>query len=154
MKIYDISIHALRGEGDTFYRTTSDGVKNFYPRPPWGGRHAAQGGNGLLGGFLSTPSVGRATPVHLRNHRERAISIHALRGEGDSACTAVGSLDAISIHALRGEGDRFGSSAAIPTYYFYPRPPWGGRRPIARHSSRGKIISIHALRGEGDCKSA
>ena len=36
-------------------------------------------------------------------------------------------------------------------YYFYPRPPRGGRRgsPVA-HGGRGRI-SIHALREEGDC---
>ena len=56
------------------------------------------------------------------------ISIHALRGEGDSLKTrsSCRSLQ-ISIHALRGEGDEHG-------------------RRYAQLSS----ISIHALRGEGD----
>ena len=33
------------------------------------------------------------------------ISIHALRGEGDSSFSKVISRIVISIHALRGEGD-------------------------------------------------
>ena len=58
------------------------------------------------------------------------ISIHALRGEGDTGKSSVFALIAISIHALRGEGD---------TVY-----------NINRKQGR---ISIHALRGEGDCKN-
>ncbi len=34
--------------------------------------------------FQSTPSVGRATGMAERIERARKISIHALRGEGDS----------------------------------------------------------------------
>ena len=102
----------------------------------------------------------------------------------------------ISIHALRGEGDSSpGGPGRLPGY-FYPRPPWGGRRaasklqvPTCRFLStpsvgratykggnffglgskflstpsvgratsrtisgqRVTLISIHALRGEGDC---
>ena len=33
-----ISIHALRGEGDPPLREAPGALKNFYPRPPWGGR--------------------------------------------------------------------------------------------------------------------
>ena len=78
-----ISIHALRGEGDPRRDTLADHIKNFYPRPPWGGRQVVAYFFAPQVLFLSTPSVGRATvrrgqPVH-----GRAISIHALRGEGD-----------------------------------------------------------------------
>ena len=56
---------------------------DFNPRPPWGGR-----------------------PVRCRNcGRRRAISIHALRGEGDRRMIA----------------------AHIISKNFNPRPPWGGR---------------------------
>ena len=34
----DISIHALREEGDTAYQRQESGHTNFYPRPPRGGR--------------------------------------------------------------------------------------------------------------------
>ena len=57
-----ISIHALRGEGDEKY------VEDF----------AA-----MRDRFQSTPSVGRATRVSERQCPIVQISIHALRGEGD-----------------------------------------------------------------------
>ena len=104
-------------------------VKNFYPRPPWGGRPEERQGQA----------------------KTDRISIHALRGEGDGSRVlldrdkpnfyprppwggrpelgpAFVSWDLISIHALRGEGDA--GCAGIgqrPRLYFYPRPPWGGR---------------------------
>ena len=57
-----ISIHALRGEGDP--------ALFFYPKA--GGR------------FQSTPSVGRATKRRFGISTDLFnISIHALRGEGD-----------------------------------------------------------------------
>ena len=59
--------------------------------------------------FQSTPSVGRATLVRLTTASKSPISIHALRGEGDSSfCRPHGRRILISIHALRGEGDQQG----------------------------------------------
>ena len=58
----DISIHALREEGDPLRWCRRCPAKYFYPRPPRGGR----------------PSSG------LRGCSSRRISIHALREEGDS----------------------------------------------------------------------
>ena len=60
-----------------------DESKNFNPRPPWGGRQK---------------------PV-CSVYRERTISIHALRGEGDIIIGIKSVVLTISIHALRGEGD-------------------------------------------------
>ena len=104
--INDISIHALREEGDVIRASSSITIceflstpsarrathqdcpekgcnKNFYPRPPRGGRR-----------YLARP--------------ER----HDLR---------------ISIHALREEGDWSGSIRWAQHSHFYPRPPRGGR---------------------------
>ena len=79
---------------------------DFYPRPPRGGRHRKYVKKPVSKKFLSTPSARRATPV-LRSGRPRqAISIHALREEGDRGVTATPQ------NAPR---------------YFYPRPPRGGR---------------------------
>ena len=101
--------------------------------------------------FLSTPSARRATGRHPRLYRSTAISIHALREEGDRRTTAVCSRRAlflstpsarratilpkfyvfvsdISIHALREEGDHAGSVQGADC----------------------ANISIHALREEGD----
>ena len=111
--------------------------------------------------FLSTPSARRATDKAYGKNRSEKISIHALREEGD----LVARLDdltqqeflstpsarratyfdsnlylrrIISIHALREEGDTCRSSAPTNWFYFYPRPPRGGRRsarlPICRAS--------------------
>ena len=173
-----ISIHALREEGDRcrprgkstynhFYprpprggrpprRTDSEQhTTNFYPRPPRGGRHAHVGVRHLISGFLSTPSARRAT--------ESARTFHL--------------FSLISIHALREEGDEGGSGYRLAHQDFYPRPPRGGRlalyarqghtagflsTPSARratthrcHVPQSPCISIHALREEGDqCRPA
>ena len=57
---------------------------------------------------------------------------------------------AISIHALRGEGDRESPPTHRHIKHFNPRPPWGGRLCRYHHHCVIPLISIHALRGEGD----
>ena len=102
-----ISIHALREEGDQGGASTPSGAQDFYPRPPRGGRPASVGFAFTFFRFLSTPSARRATGTRrpslktkgdfyprpprggrplaeLQNIMIRAISIHALREEGDS----------------------------------------------------------------------
>ena len=63
----------------------------------------------------------------------RAISIHALRGEGDDICIfrRLCKID-ISIHALRGEGDTKNKIDNRYSDNFNPRPPWGGRHLTQR----------------------
>ena len=168
----------------------------FYPRPPRGGRHLRRPDDDHDGKFLSTPSARRATHFALPQTRGftlflstpsarratyphqfgcgfPAISIHALREEGDdigpdkhycineflstpSARRAthrgrsVRPGIRISIHALREEGDTSSKTTFWRAKNFYPRPPRGGRRHPPRRSSRCKPISIHALREEGD----
>ena len=56
-----ISIHALREEGDAGAAGVLPHAKNFYPRPPRGGRRAAQRRRMERTAFLSTPSARRAT---------------------------------------------------------------------------------------------
>ena len=152
--ISNISIHALRGEGDDRSGVSNDRLNHFNPRPPWGGRQVSRQACAKEKPFQSTPSVGRATVAHRGFKSDAdAISIHALRGEGDfyrsgrgkqstefQSTPSVGratiragimqSTNGISIHALRGEGDSVGGY--IPHYqrHFNPRPPWGGRRSI------------------------
>ena len=79
-----ISIHALRGEGDLFVFFFSFLLSYFNPRPPWGGRHFRPVPSFRAWTFQSTPSVGRATCTWSRSRGLSYISIHALRGEGDS----------------------------------------------------------------------
>ena len=146
-----ISIHALREEGDAAPCWCPRRSAYFYPRPPRGGRLAFVVSRFLgkryfyprppRGGRLS----GTASDVPTTN-----ISIHALREEGDplrcsrispemaflstpSARRAtfpglgVGVVRGISIHALREEGDQGVSDGLLV-----------------------RRISIHALREEGD----
>ena len=108
----------------TYEFTKSD----FYPRPPRGGRPAGCLADLFPAGFLSTPSARRATSRRL--------------------CAGTG--QAISIHALREEGDDFFSFLCYSCTDFYPRPPRGGRLSAERTSVTSIPISIHALREEGD----
>ena len=127
--LISISIHALRKEGDQRHAASTSRSGYFYPHPPRGGQ---------LG-------------IGTRIVEVQVISIHALREEGD-ALNGVGVTTAInqflstpsvrratayqgrhhkgitiSIHALREEGDRERLAE------------------VAR-----QVISIHALREEGD----
>ena len=60
-----ISIHALREEGDPSSKSARPSGRNFYPRPPRGGRR----------------------PPEAPAAADRLISIHALREEGDLGAT-------------------------------------------------------------------
>ena len=54
-------IHALREEGDLPMWSSLPAVKDFYPRPPRGGRLRADQIRKATKEFLSTPSARRAT---------------------------------------------------------------------------------------------
>ena len=171
-----ISTHALREEGDPMRQSGLGGTRDFYPRPPRGGRPSrAPCGARLNKGFLPTPSARRATtPVQQKNlfvaistHALReegdlissnaiaaiSISTHALREEGDRSASTVLSLPLISTHALREEGDPEDCSHGLSFGNFYPRPPRGGRRAPAIQGGQPLDISTHALREEGDSAS-
>ena len=124
----EISIHALREEGDFSSHMDANRALNFYPRPPRGGRRDRHSKFKSITRFLSTPSARRATSAEAAANRAWQISIHALREEGD--CPQMPSL--------------CGSA------YFYPRPPRGGRPSLAFSLLCNREISIHALREEGD----
>ena len=102
---------------------------DFNPRPPRGGRHPDMVTFTGTMGFQSTPSARRATA---------GVAVFRL------------ALVAISIHALREEGDSANSWAFRNTPYFNPRPPRGGRQAVCPPGHHRGQISIHALREEGD----
>ena len=79
----------------------------FYPRPPRGGRRRCSRCGSTAGCYFypRPPRGGRPRKDFVKANR-RAISIHALREEGD-VCDRCGAV-------LNGN--------------FYPRPPRGGRR--------------------------
>ena len=97
-----ISIHALREEGDTLIPapdTPSAEISIHALREE--GDDVLQSVVWPTTGFLSTPSVRRATGPGCRPVRRPEISIHALREEGD----------------------RLPQTSAPRMTYFYPRPP-------------------------------
>ena len=104
----EISIHALREEGDfTYYdpRLAALGISIHALREE--GDRLTSSTMTILSVFLSTPSARRAT----------------------AAGTAAASAADISIHALREEGDVCqGIKQCNARVNFYPRPPRGGRR--------------------------
>ena len=104
--------------------------KNFYPRPPGGGRR----------------------PARFPPRLSKTISIHALRVEGDVRCPAHCSRRCISIHALRVEGDATTQPARAGEQFLSTPSGWRATR-ITRSSRPESGISIHALRVEGDLKS-
>ena len=102
-----ISIHALRVEGDAWlHEVQRPPSQNFYPRPPGGGRQSKmyEKSNAPLYFYPRPPGGGRLFTTFYTN--------------------------------------------SIP--YFYPRPPGGGRRWCAQWNDVCQYISIHALRVEGD----
>ena len=147
-----ISIHALRVEGDHLPLSFLHTVLYFYPRPP-GWRATTVGRIACaFEQFLSTPSGWRATSSRVLCSQVHFFSIHALRVEGDPPGAAGGSASKRGFLSTpsgwratcRTEAEWWRRS------YFYPRPPGGGRRRAVSHGRRCWVISIHALRVEGD----
>ena len=147
----EISIHALREEGDIFVivgasrpqkflstpsarRATGDCLLKhrvlcyFYPRPPRGGRLFFTGHDIILWNFYPRPPRG---------------------GRHFAVPRRIGAFG-ISIHALREEGDSTSAAPMVRQSDFYPRPPRGGRHFAVPRRIGAFGISIHALREEGD----
>ena len=172
----DISIHALREEGDLPHwlsRPTPSGISIHALREE-GDQITFADLTGITL-FLSTPSARRATRLPAKQNPPPSISIHALREEGDRCFFVFAQSFIISIHALREEGDSDVIKGLLAMSDFYPRPPRGGRRASSKswrivrnfypRPPRGgrrtgtpqwpccPCISIHALREEGDMNS-
>ena len=172
-QIWDISIHALREEGD----------------------HKSKSKQAPAAIFLSTPSARRATrPLRLHPPHTH-ISIHALREEGDEVyfhffdfvqyfyprpprggrrkanrsrrtreefLSTPSARRATSVTPYNGNMFTFlstpsarrataaSSISSAKVLHFYPRPPRGGRPFNEIHKTKMTYISIHALREEGD----
>ena len=79
-----------------------------------------------------------------------AISIHALREEGDEFGVYAWDPDRISIHALREEGDSLRPGILPSSTAFLSTP--SARRATGQifQATSTVDISIHALREEGD----
>ena len=73
----------------TTAKRLSPSTNYFYPRPPRGGRPHDGGRSAFFKKFLSTPSARRATFCPGHPLAPPAISIHALREEGDFVFTPM-----------------------------------------------------------------
>ena len=123
-----ISIHALREEGDWFFRFSIFGYLHFYPRPPRGGRRMALLQAYAPKRFLSTPSARRAT------------FFFGAYCQCTQFLSTPSARRATRTAQNRTQPNQFLStpSARRATFYqplyrpkrgdFYPRPPRGGRR--------------------------
>ena len=128
-----ISIHALRVEGDVrrvYWIPVCP--RNFYPRPPGGGRRqiAIPGAFNIINFYPRPPGGGRPADSVQKIDEKPVISIHALRVEGD-----MSGIGYNVVHKL-----------------VFLSTPSGWRATMQQMQAVGKskIISIHALRVEGD----
>ena len=126
-----ISIHALREEGDGGQASCPSWHRDFYPRPPRGGRLIWWIYDAARVVFLSTPSARRATVTQ------------AIRGQWPTYFYP---------RPPRGGRQKNKDSFISVKPDFYPRPPRGGRPFYRAYSPFEVKISIHALREEGDLR--
>ena len=149
--VFCISIHALREEGDTsaavsavicsiFLSTPSARratcwpcaaallPRNFYPRPPRGGRRRSEQSRHVSAYFYPRPPRGGRPTVRL-TIRPPSFYFYPRPPRGGRPPNMARSrrTGTISIHALREEGDIYVSDIPAGPADFYPRPPRGGR---------------------------
>ena len=112
-------------------RTRQRTPRNFYPRPPRGGRR-------------------NATDVTIQMPN---ISTHALREEGDLHVIwlCLREFKFLPTPSARRATHNPVRDAKIPKH-FYPRPPRGGRPYNWSVGVSDYLISTHALREEGDLR--
>ena len=123
-----ISIHSLRMEGDSVVLRWIRAVDYFNPLPPHGGRLYEVSADWLIGTFQSTPSAWRETHTKKSDRKERDISIHSLRMEGDKNFLSMTSCNCIfqsTPSAWRETQER--CQIVFPAMDFNPLPPHGGR---------------------------
>ena len=99
-------------------------------------------------GFLSTPSARRATR-RLRARSGGSLHFYPRPPRGGRLADAdeTPEMKAISIHALREEGDFIEQIRLVKEMHFYPRPPRGGRPPPSFFGHRGGYFYPRPPRG-------
>ena len=146
-----ISIHALREEGDQRHHPHRPGKKNFYPRPPRGGRRSWQGWSGRSRRyFYPRPPRGGRQQMEAASNEQTYFYPRPPRGGRRGRARRELYAGIISIHALREEGDTKSTTTSRRRSQFLSTP--STRR--ATHAGVLRVllqqISIHALREEGD----
>ena len=145
-----ISIHALREEGDPVQHFRRILQHDFNPRPPRGGRPRSGTNRAQAPKFQSTPSARRATrtTAALSGYKVFQSTPSARRATVPrrQECPA----QPISIHALREEGD-LGATIDRVHKGLFQSTPSARRATVDIHLRQlHQRISIHALREEGD----
>ena len=172
-RLWNISIHSLRMEGDPMWVRSSRTQSYFNPLPPHGGR-LSLGSRIMMRCYFNPlpPHGGRPHDVIELCQCGICISIHSLRMEGDFLVRRP-NIHLQHFNPLPPHGGRpLRASHNRLTTYFNPLPPHGGRQtqcvkkhaisvfqstpsawretwlqPCAGNDNR---ISIHSLRMEGD----
>ena len=93
-RLCNISIHALRKEGDSPFPQAARPPENFYPRPPQGGRQQKQRDNTLLLSHYTHPctnckevSVKQAVKLHRYLHSRPLFQCEASRKTMCTVCS-------------------------------------------------------------------
>ena len=122
--IRTISIHALREEGDKAALLLVIYGKNFYPRPPRGGRRHRNRRWRCGSNFYPRPPRG-GRPIEFQIGGESVnISIHALREEGDVQLGAFVLLDHLFLSTPSARRATFRAARFQQgEVHFYPHPP-------------------------------
>ena len=128
-RLCGISIHALREEGDVAEALFSEGLKDFYPRPPRGGRRSGAPNTPATRNFYPRPPQGGRQSSTSR----KAMSMQFLSTPSARRATGLGILYMpASVQFLSTPSARRATPkilvAPFTTWNFYPRPPRGGRR--------------------------
>ena len=147
----NISIHALREEGDKILAINPHTVKHFYPRPPRGGRplHPDVYAECSSNFYPRPPRGGRPISAYSRSHPEYFYPRPPRGGRHGTMPASVYRFTFLSTPSARRatswpemrpaencnfyprppRGGRLLSSHPIPvtSHHFYPRPPRGGR---------------------------
>ena len=151
----NISIHALREEGDKILAINPHTVKHFYPRPPRGGRplHPDVYAECSSNFYPRPPRGGRPISAYSRSHPEYFYPRPPRGGRHGTMPASVYRFTFLSTPSARRATTAPCQRRCIASH-FYPRPPRGGRLHGLKCGQQKTVISIHALREEGDCCQA
>ena len=146
----EISIHALRTEGDVRALSTATPTAYFYPRPPYGGRprnrpHRSEDSGISIHALRTEGDAQSMEPVKISTdfyprppyggRQQRTIFPHApcvflstpsVRRATLNGVPSYGEQPFLSTPSVRRATMLFCVATGILSY-FYPRPPYGGR---------------------------
>ena len=151
-RAWQISIHALREEGDNSFQCSQSSRLDFYPRPPRGGRPYVAGyvTKKTYDFYPRPPRGGRLRHSSKLQQDKGYFYPRPPRGGRPSLAFSLLCNREISIHALREEGDGCSIDLGHIVDVFLSTP--SARRATGESCHRGcrRDISIHALCEEGD----